>query len=96
MGKNPSGIFRELYSESKRKYDKIASFPDVVKSRIHQMSDEDRCCYVLYADVIRKFLKEGYPERKALKHIQEWVDNDLLMVRYAEGYRLIGIPGDVI
>ena len=96
MGKNPCSIFRELYSESKRKQDKIASIPDVVKSRIHLMSEEDHCCYVMYTDVIRKFLKEGYPERKALKHIQEWADNDLLMVRYAEGYRLIGILEDVI
>ena len=96
MGKNPCSIFRELYSESKRKQDKIASIPDVVKSRIHQMSDEDHCCYVFYTDVIKKFLKEGYPERKALKHIQEWADNDLLMERYAEGYHLIGISEDVI
>ena len=41
MGKNPCSIFRELYIESTRKQDKIASIPEVVKSRIHLMSEED-------------------------------------------------------
>lgn len=96
MGKNPSSIFRELYSESGRKREKIASYPDAVKPKIFELCEKDHCSYVLYPEVIRTFLKEGYPEKKALKHIQEWEDNDLITIRYVDGYRFIGIYEDVM
>ena len=96
MGKNPSNIFRELYKEAKRKQDKINSIDGAVRSRALVMGEEDHCCYVLYRDVIKIFLKEGYPENKAAKHIAQWVDNDLITIRYKDGYQFVGLYEDVI
>ncbi len=96
MGKNPSNIFREIYKEAKRKQDSITSVDGVLKSRTIRMGEEDHCCYVLYPEVIKVFLKEGYPVKKAEKHIEQWLDNDLITMRYADGYRFIGLYEDVM
>lgn len=96
MGKNPNVIFRELYRKEKRKRDMISSVSDAVKDRITVMSEQDRCYYIPYRDVIKAFMIEGYSESKAIKHVTTWIDNDLISDRYSEGYHLIGIHEDVM
>ena len=96
MGKNPSNIFRELYKEAKRKQDTITSVDGSIKGMVTRLSEEDHCCYIMYNEVIKTFLKEGYPVNKAEKHITQWIDNDLITMRYSDGYRLIGLYKDVL
>ena len=95
MGKNPSNIFRELYAEAKQRQKTIGSVDGSIKGMVYRLSEEDHCYYVMYDRVIKVFLKEGYPVKKAEKHITQWIDNDLITMRYAEGYRLIGLYEDV-
>ena len=48
-----------------------------------------------YDDLVKAFMIEGYPAHRAEKHIQEWVDNDLLSTLWMEGYHLIGYDMEV-
>lgn len=91
MSRTPNIIFRELYKKAKKVKDlTIAEGGDIPP--IVQYGIEDGCCYVPYTNVIATFLKEGYGEKKARKHIDAWIAVDVLTMRYTpEGYRLIGL-----
>lgn len=88
MGKNPSIIFRELYRKAKNRDGMIASVNG--SNTPHNLGKQDDCYYVAYKEVIKDFLKEGYAESKAIKHIEQWIDYDLVFVRFDEGYKYIG------
>ena len=95
MSRTPTVIFRELYRKAKRAKDTTIaeSDPNHIPP-IVQFGIEDKCCYVPYTKVMATFLKEGYCEKKAEKHISVWIANDILTMRYTpEGYRLIGFYG---
>ena len=96
MSRTPNIIFRELYRKAKKAKDMTIAESDPDKiAPIVQYGIEDGCCYVPYTKVIASFLKEGYCEKKAEKHINTWIANDVLSMRYTpEGYRLIGLYGD--
>lgn len=94
MGKNPNTIFKEIYRKAKHRQEAIVSTGntnDTIK-----MSNQDKCLYVPYKEVIKEFLMEGYPEQRAIKHIDQWIDYDLIFVRYSDGYKYIGLTQDVI
>lgn len=96
MSRTPNIIFRELYKKAKKAKDVTIAESDNVPP-IVQYGIEDNCCYVPYTKVIATFLKEGYCESKARKHIDVWIANDVLSMRYTpEGYRLIGLYEDVM
>lgn len=88
MGKIPSTIFRELYRKSKDRTEKIGSADG--ENPVYAMSKQDGCYYVSYKEVMQRFLIEGYSEKKAMAHIQKWIDYDLIFQRYNNGYKYIG------
>lgn len=88
MGKNPSIIFRELYRKAKNKEGMITSLNG--SNKPYEMGKEDGCYYVPYKEVVRDFLVEGYTEGKAIKHIDQWVDYDLVFIRFSDGYKYVG------
>lgn len=91
MGKNPSAIFRDLYKRAKQTQDIIASIPDAKGSKlIAEMNEQDGCYYVTFETVIKSFLMEGYSVSRANKHIDQWIDYDILFVRYKDGFKFIG------
>lgn len=98
MSRTPNIIFRELYKKAKKARDVTITNSDPDKiAPIVQYGIEDGCCYVPYTKVIATFLKEGYCESKARKHVDAWIANDVLTMRYTpEGYRLIGLYEDVM
>lgn len=94
MGKNPSIIFRELYRKAKNKEGMIDSLGG--SNVPHTLGKEDKCLYVTYKEVIKDFLKEGYTENRAIKHIEQWVDYDIIFIRYYDGYKYIGFSKEGI
>lgn len=94
MSRTPNIIFRELYRKAKKAKDvTIAESTEIPP--IVQYGIEDGCCYVPYTKIIATFLKEGYCENKARKHVDAWIANDVLTMRYTpEGYRLVGLYGE--
>lgn len=93
MGKNPSTIFRELYRKAKNK----EAWADSTGSTniVLQMGKQDGCVYVTEKEVMQKFMIEGYSEIRANKHILQWIDYDLLFVRYNNGYKYIGFAKEL-
>lgn len=93
MSRTPNVIFRELYRKAKKAKElTIANSDPEQIAPIVQYGIEDGCCYVPYTKVMATFLKEGYCEKKAEKHINTWIANDILTMRFTpEGYRLIGL-----
>ena len=96
MGKNPSAIFRELYKKAKNTQDMLASMPGAKGSEvIAEMNNQDGCYYVTYDVVMRSFLMEGYSVSRANKHIDQWIDFNILFVRYKDGFKFIGFGSEV-
>ena len=93
MGKNPSTIFRELYRKAKHRENKITS--EGGSSIVLDMNKQDGCVYITEKEVIQTFLTEGYSELRANKHIDQWIDYDLLFVRYNNGFKFIGFPKEL-
>ena len=94
MGKNPSIIFRELYKKAKHR-DSITSSVNG-SSGPYDMGKQDGCYYVTEKEVIKNFLIEGYSEQKAERHIDQWIEYDIVFVRYKDGYKYIGFNKDVM
>lgn len=92
MGKIPSTIFRELYKKAKERNDTIAQIG--ADSPVYTMNQADKCYYILYRDVVQKFVLEGYSEKKALAHIQTWADYDMIAIRYNGNYKFVGFDMD--
>ena len=90
MGKNPNVIFRELSIKAKQKQKAIDSHANVIPTSIHLANIQDRCIYVPYETVIKTFLIEGYSAPKAEKHINQWLDYDMIGLRYIDGSKFIG------
>ena len=93
MGKNPSTIFRELYRKAKHRNGIIGSVEG--SNPAYEMNMQDGCFYVTEKEVIKDFLLEGYSESRANKHIDQWIEYDILFVRYWNGYKYIGFSKDV-
>ena len=93
MGKNPSTIFRELYRTAKHREGKYTSMGGT--NGLLEMSKQDGCVYVTEKEVIQSFMIEGYSELRANKHILQWIDYDLLFVRYNNGYKYIGFSKEL-
>lgn len=94
MGKNPSIIFRELYRKAKNVDGMISSVDG--HNTPYDLGRQDGCYYVNYKEVVKDFLKEGYSEGRAVKHIEQWIDSDLLFVRFSDGVKFIGFSKDGI
>ena len=95
MGELPSTIFREIYKRTSERHRKAESIEGGVNP-VFEMSKEDGCFYVPYKEVLQRFIIAGYSEKKATARIQDWVNNDLLYVRYSNGYKYIGFSKDGI
>ena len=93
MGKNPSTIFRELYKKAKHRKG-VADSVDGSNAVI-EMERQDKCLYVTEKEVIQCFMIEGYSELRANRHILQWIDYDLLFVRYNNGYKYIGFSKEL-
>ena len=93
MGKNPSTIFRELYRKAKNREARVSSTGGSTVSI--DMGKQDGCVYVTEKEVLQNFLIEGYSEFRANKHILQWIDYDLLFVRYNNGYKYIGFSKEL-
>lgn len=94
MGKNPSTIYKEIYRKAQHRQDTITS--QGLKTPITEMNAQDKCLYVLYKEVVKEFLLEGYSEQRAIKHIDQWIDYDLIFTRYSDGYKFVGFSPGVI
>lgn len=91
MGKNPCIIIKEQGAKARKKRDKLDSFDRIRGSVLDEASDMNNgLTYGFYDDLVKAFMMEGYPAHRAEKHIQEWVDNDLLSTLWIEGYHLVG------
>ncbi len=93
MGKNPSTIFRELYRKAKNREGKANSTG--FTNAVMEMGKQDGCVYVTEKEVIQNFMIEGYSELRANKHIAQWIDYDLLFIRYNNGYKYIGFTKEM-
>lgn len=93
MGKNPSTIFRELYIKAKHRKG-VADSVDGTNA-VTEMERQDKCLYVTEKEVIQNFMIEGYSELRANRHILQWIDYDLLFVRYNNGYKYIGFSKEL-
>ena len=96
MGKNPSIIFRELTKQAKHRQKAIGSVDGSTKSNLYKANEQDHCFYVLYKDVVKNFLIEGYSEYRAEKHINQWIDYDIIGVRYIDGIKYIGFSDQAV
>jgi len=94
MGELPSTIFRELYRNTREKHKKICSTDGT--NPVVEMSKQDGCYYVPYKEVMQRFIIAGYSEKKATARIQDWINNDLLYIRYSNGYKYIGFSKEGI
>ena len=94
MGKNPNAIFRELYRTAKHKAGIVDSVGGT--NTPYEMGKQDGCYYVTYQQVIKSFMIEGYSVQRAIRHIDQWIDYDILFVRYNDGTKFIGFNQDVI
>ena len=93
MGKNPNTIFRELYRKAKNREAKAISVGST--NSVLEMGKQDGCVYVTEKEVIQNFMIEGYSELRANKHILQWIDYDLLFIRYNNGFKYIGFSKEL-
>lgn len=89
MGKNPSVIIREQAAKAKRRLEKIrdSHSPGGI---LYEESQKNNCYCGYYNDLLKAFMIEGYSQKKAEKHINEWVDNDFLWIGTRGGYEIVG------
>ncbi len=90
MGKNPSTIFRGLYRKCRDRSAKAKSTDST--NAVIDMEQQDGCYYVPWKEVIQNFMVEGYGERKAIAHIEKWLDYEMITTRYSNGFKYIGFP----
>ena len=96
MGKNPNVIFRELSIKAKHKQKVIGSIDDKIPSAVYLANVQDGCFYVPYEVVVKRFLIEGYSAPKAEKHINQWLDYDMIGLRYIDGSKFIGFSDQAV
>ena len=90
MGKNPCIIIKEQGAKARKKREKIDSVDHTSESVLEKASKKNDLIYGFYDDLVRAFILEGYPVHRAEKHIQEWVENDLLSTMWMDGFHLVG------
>ena len=90
MGKNPCIIIKEQGAKARKKRDKIDSLGSNGSVLEIASKKNNGLTYGFYDDLVKAFMIEGYPAHRAEKHIQEWIDNDLLSTLWIEGYHLVG------
>ena len=93
MARLPSSILKQELARAVDKASKIESHKDSVNYSVLMKAHEDTGnYYLMYKDVIRSFLLEGYSEEKAEKYLKHWYDYDIISVEWVEGYKLVGFP----
>lgn len=89
MGKNPSIIIKEQAAKAKKKRDMIASVEHTGESVLEKASKKYGQPCGFYEDLIKAFMIEGYPTKRAEKHISEWADRDILDIFWMDGYHVV-------
>lgn len=88
MGKDPGLILKQQIAKAKHRVETIDSAEnDTILTRMYK---ENRSYCMLYKDVVKAFLAEGYTDAKADRYIAKWADYDLVWTGYVEGYHLVG------
>lgn len=93
MGKNPGIIIKEQRAKARETAIKAESAGWRDDEILREARDKYECTCGYYKDLMQAFMIEGYTAHRAEKHIGEWVDNDLIMIAYLKGYKLVGYGG---
>lgn len=93
MGKNPGTIIKEQRAKAREAAIKAESAGWKYDVILKEARDKYECTCGYYKELMQAFMAEGYTAYRAEKHIKEWVDYDLIMITYLNGYKLVGYGG---
>lgn len=90
MGKNPGIIIKEQRAKAREIVRKAESAGWSTDEILKEARDKYECTCGYYKDLMQAFMLEGYTAHRAERHISEWVDNDLILVTFMKGYKIVG------